>query len=61
MRHIDLSQVVPAVRLPTFNGQVDSGLIDAIIENSDSQVILALGCVRWNTHGVVLHVVSGQP
>ncbi len=59
--YLDLSYVVPAIRHPTFDGQVDSGLVDTIIENADLQVILALGYICWNTHGAVIQVVSGKP
>jgi hypothetical protein len=59
--YIDLSYVVPAIQHPTFDGKVNSGLIDAIIENANLQVVWALGCIGWNTHGAVIHVVSGQP
>ncbi len=59
--HADLPQVVPTIRSPTLDSQLDAGLVGPLIQHTDLQVVLTCRGVRWNNNGTVEQIVAGQP
>ena len=56
-----LPQAVPAVRPAAFDGQLHIGLVKALVQNADLQVIGAFRRVRRDRDGAIAQIVTGQP